>query len=97
MEAYQKLIPIGIIHSPYSKAEGTPIQSAYAEGAEDSIEILPEFWDGLSDLDGFECVWLIYFFDRTAYPRLKVIPFRDIIERGVFATRAPSRPNFIGF
>jgi tRNA-Thr(GGU) m(6)t(6)A37 methyltransferase TsaA len=88
--------PIGVIHSPFTKAEGTPIQPIYAEGTEGTVEIFPEFGDGLVDLDGFERVWLIYLFDRASPAKLKIVPFRDSVERGVFATRAPSRPNPIG-
>jgi tRNA-Thr(GGU) m(6)t(6)A37 methyltransferase TsaA len=92
----QQLRRIGVIRSPFKKTEGTPIQPVYAAGAEGTIEIFPEFGDGLSDLDGFERIWLIYLFDRSSPTKLKVIPFRDNVERGLFATRAPSRPNPIG-
>lgn len=58
--------------------------------------IRPEFVDGLQDLAGFERIWLVYWFDRSRPSTLKVVPFRDSVERGVFSTRAPSRPNPIG-
>lgn len=93
MKQYKK---IGIIHTPFKDIQGTPIQHIYAEGVEGVVEIFPEFSEGISDLDGFERIWLIYLFDRASVPRLKVIPFRDTVLRGVFATRAPSRPNPIG-
>ncbi len=90
------LKPIGVIHSPFKDADGTPIQPAMAQGAEGTVEVLPEYSEGLRDLDGFERIWLLYWFDRSCEAKLKVVPFRDTEERGLFATRAPCRPNPIG-
>jgi tRNA (adenine37-N6)-methyltransferase len=87
---------IGTVHSPFRHAAGTPIQSAMAQGAEGSVEVLPEFVPGLKDLEGFERIWLLYWFDRATPERLTVKPFLDAREHGVFATRAPCRPNPIG-
>jgi len=50
----------------------------------------------LVDLDGFERIWLIYWFDRSRTPQLSVLPYRDTRERGLFATRVPARINPIG-
>jgi len=88
--------PIGLIRTPFASPEGTPIQPATASGAEGRIEIFPDYAEGLQDLDGFERIWLIYWFDRGRPPAMRVIPFRDTVPRGLFATRAPSRPNPIG-
>jgi tRNA-Thr(GGU) m(6)t(6)A37 methyltransferase TsaA len=88
--------PIGVIHSPHSEAKGTPIQPRYSEGFEGTVELLPEYGEALADLDGFERIWLIYAFDRSDGWKPKVTPFRDTVERGLFATRAPKRPNAIG-
>jgi tRNA (adenine37-N6)-methyltransferase len=88
--------PIGIIHSPFKEAAGTPIQAAMAEDAEGWVEILPEFTAGLKDLEGFERIWLCYWFDRAVPVQLLVKPFLDEHRRGVFATRSPCRPNPIG-
>ena len=87
---------IGMVHSPFREAAGTPIQSAMAQGVEGSVEVLPEFVPGLRDLEGFERIWLLYWFDRATPTRLVVKPFLDQQEHGVFATRAPCRPNPIG-
>ena len=87
---------IGTVHSPFVRAAGTPIQSAMAQGVEGSVEVFPEFVPGLQDLDGFERVWLLYWFDRATAARLFVKPFLDQQEQGVFATRSPCRPNPIG-
>lgn len=88
--------PIGVIHTPNTRAEETPIQPVFAEGVQGQAEILPEFADGLQDLDGFSHVWLLYWFHRAGAPRLTVQPFLQDTEHGVFATRAPTRPNPIG-
>ena len=94
--AMMELKPIGVIHSPWTEAAGTPIQTATAKGVEGQVEVFPEFAAGLRDLDGFERIWLLYWFHRAAPARLKVVPFLDDRERGIFATRAPCRPNPIG-
>jgi tRNA (adenine37-N6)-methyltransferase len=91
-----ELTPIGLIHSPHRQPEGTPIQPRYAEAVEGTVEVFPEFAPGLRDLNGFERIWLLYWFDRTPAAQLVVVPFRDCQTRGIFATRAPSRPNPIG-
>jgi tRNA-Thr(GGU) m(6)t(6)A37 methyltransferase TsaA len=91
------LRPVGVIHSPHTKAEATPIQPIYARGVLGRAEIFPEYADGLQDLEGFSHVFLIYWFHQARSPQLIVKPFLDDATRGVFATRAPCRPNPIGF
>ena len=91
-----ELTPIGLIHSPHRQAEGTPIQSRWAAGIEGTVELFPEFAPGLRDLEGFDRIWLLYWFDRARAAQLEVVPYLDTQKRGVFATRAPSRPNPIG-
>ena len=73
-----------------------PIQPAGADGVRGTIELLPEFVEGLKDLDGFSHVTLLYHLHRARDARLTVVPFMDTVPRGVFATRAPRRPNPIG-
>jgi tRNA-Thr(GGU) m(6)t(6)A37 methyltransferase TsaA len=91
-----KLKPIGIIRTPFTMPAGTPIQPAYAQGAEGRVEVFEKFADGLKDLDGFDRIWLLYWFDRVSQVNLHVKPFMDTVQRGLFATRAPCRPNPIG-
>jgi tRNA-Thr(GGU) m(6)t(6)A37 methyltransferase TsaA len=91
------LRPIGVIRSPHSEAEATPIQPVYAQGVSGRAEILPEYADGLRDLEGFSHIVLIYWFHKAPSPPLIVKPFLDDATRGVFATRASCRPNPIGF
>lgn len=91
-----KLKPIGIIHSPFSQTDGIPIQPVFAQGCEGTVEVYGEFKEALLDLDGFERIWLLYWFDRASEFKLKVKPYMDDRWHGLFATRAPSRPNPIG-
>ncbi len=88
--------PIGIIHSPFAEPGDMPIQPLGALGIKGSIDLNPEFEAGLKDLDGFSHIILIYHFHLSKGYALDVIPFLDDTERGVFATRAPRRPNSVG-
>lgn len=88
--------PIGIIHTPFAKPEGTPIQPAAGEGVEGRIEIFPEFAEGLKDLDGFSHIILLFHLHLSRRCKLQAKPFMDDEERGVFAIRSPARPNPIG-
>ena len=88
--------PIGIIHSPNKTPKGTPIQSASAKNISGEIEVYPEYADGLKDLDGFSHIILLYHFHLVKKQKLILKPFMDDVPHGVFATRAPSRPNPIG-
>jgi len=90
------LKPIGVIHSPFKEQRGTPIQPSMASGAAGWVEVFPKYGQALEDLEEFERIWLIYWIDRAGESRLKVIPYLDDKEHGVFATRAPSRPNPLG-
>ncbi len=89
--------PIGTIHSPFKDIKGMPIQSTGAKGEEGYLEIKSEFAGGLKDIEGFSHIILIYHFHRSKNHSLTVEPFLGKNSRGVFATRAPKRPNPIGF
>jgi tRNA-Thr(GGU) m(6)t(6)A37 methyltransferase TsaA len=88
--------PIGTIHSPFNAVEGMPIQPPGASGVRGRVEILPEYAPALQDLDGFSHIILLYHFHRAGPLQLTVVPFMDARPRGLFATRAPRRPNPIG-
>jgi tRNA-Thr(GGU) m(6)t(6)A37 methyltransferase TsaA len=90
------LTPIGIIHSPVKKIAGAPIQPTAAKGIAGYVKVAPEYVDGLKDLEGFSHIILIYYFHLSQGYKLRVKPFLDNTERGLFATRAPKRPNPIG-
>jgi len=88
--------PIGVIHSPFRSGEDVPIQAAYARNIEGTVEVFPEYTQGLKDLDQFSHLILIYHFHQSKGYELQVRPFLDSQPRGVFACRAPRRPNPIG-
>jgi tRNA-Thr(GGU) m(6)t(6)A37 methyltransferase TsaA len=88
--------PIGLIHSPFTETTGMPIQPPGASEIEGSIEVFSEFVPGLQDLDGFSHLILLYHFHQVQQTKLTVTPFLDSLPHGVFATRAPTRPNPIG-
>jgi tRNA-Thr(GGU) m(6)t(6)A37 methyltransferase TsaA len=88
--------PIGTIHSPFADLDQMPIQPTGEASAPGSVEVFREFADGLKDLGGFSHVILIYHLHKAGPARLRVTPFLDDQPHGVFATRAPTRPNPIG-
>jgi tRNA-Thr(GGU) m(6)t(6)A37 methyltransferase TsaA len=89
-------LPIGIIHSPFHDLAGMPIQPTSDVSAPGTLDIFPEFVPGLKDLDGFSHLILLYHLHHAGPARLEVTPFLDSQPRGIFATRAPTRPNPIG-
>jgi len=89
-------VPIGIVHSRFKEPKGVPIQSVAAKGVEGTVEIFPKYVEGLEDLEGFSHIILIYHFHLAKCSSLKVKPYMDDRIHGVFATRAPARPNPIG-
>ena len=88
--------PIGIIHSPFKTIDGIPIQPAAASGIQGEVSVDKEYSGGLKSLAEFSHIILIYHFHLTNGYKLEVIPFMDDVEQGLFATRAPGRPNPIG-
>lgn len=88
--------PIGIVRSPFGEKVEAPRQGPLAAGVKGTVEVAAEYQDALDDLDGFDRIWLIFWFDRASGWRPKVLPPRSEEKRGVFATRSPHRPNPIG-
>jgi tRNA-Thr(GGU) m(6)t(6)A37 methyltransferase TsaA len=88
--------PIGLICSAFKELEGMPIQSTSKASGPGRVEIFPEYQDGLKDLDGFSHIILLYYMHVAREQSLTVTPFLDTSPRGIFATRAPTRPNPIG-
>jgi len=88
--------PIGVIHSPFKQPQGTPIQPSAAGNIDGTVEVFPEYVEGLKDLDGFSHIILIYHFHLLKNSGLIVKPNMDNNTHGVFAMRAPTRPNPIG-
>jgi len=86
---------IGIIHSPFMEKDQTPIQSSRSR-AIGLVELYPEFADGLKDIEDLSHIHLLYVFHESSGFTLRVKPFLDDQEHGIFATRYPCRPNPIG-
>ena len=87
---------IGLIRSPFKDIEGMPVQPAGAAGVAGRLEIDPEYAEGLKDVEGFSHLIVLYHFHMVREVQLTVTPFLDTRPRGVFATRAPKRPNPLG-
>lgn len=96
MEDKIRLKPVGVVHSPFKEPNGTPIQPTAALDVEGSVEVFPEYVDGLKDLEGFSHIILLCYMHMAGRPKLHVRPFMDDELHGVFAVRAPARPNSIG-
>ncbi|MCD4829955.1 MAG: tRNA (N6-threonylcarbamoyladenosine(37)-N6)-methyltransferase TrmO [Candidatus Cloacimonetes bacterium] len=90
------LEPIGILHTPHRSLANIPIQPAGAADIHGTAEVYAAWAAGLADLDGFSHAILIYEFHLVRDKRLSVVPFLDDRPRGIFATRAPTRPNPLG-
>jgi tRNA-Thr(GGU) m(6)t(6)A37 methyltransferase TsaA len=88
--------PIGIIHTPFKQPKGTPIQPKAGKGVRGTIDLDPTYAAGLADLDGFSHIILLFHCHLSGPFQLTVKPFLDDQPRGLFATRAPSRPSPIG-
>lgn len=109
--------PIGIVHSPFVQAQGTPVQPfaarehlggcadplelpfaprTSAQGGVGTLEINAEWEEALLHLEGFSRAWILFWCHRSAPAQKVAIPYRDTVPHGLFATRAPARPNPIG-
>ncbi len=87
---------IGVVRSPFTEQRGTPIQPAFGDGTRGTIELDPQYAPALKDLEDFDRIWIVCHLDRAGPYRPVVVPYLDEVPRGLFATRAPSRPNPIG-
>jgi len=88
--------PIGVIRSPFKETTGMPINVRDGRKALGEVHVYKKYAPGLKDIEGFDRIWLIFWLHRARKPKLTVTPYMDRNPRGVFATRAPSRPNPIG-
>ena len=88
--------PIGIVHSPFKSLENIPNQSFNAKDIERSVEIYPEFQEGLNGLKDFPHLILLCHFHQSKGYKLMVYPYGKNHLRGLFSTRSPRRPNPIG-
>jgi len=88
--------PIGYVRSPYQETREVPRGLGAKHEAEGILEILPEFAQGLTDIEGFSHLFVLWTFDRSEGFELMGTPPSDNRSHGVFATRSPFRPNPIG-
>ncbi|PVZ68837.1 tRNA (N6-threonylcarbamoyladenosine(37)-N6)-methyltransferase TrmO [Pelagibaculum spongiae] len=88
--------PIGVINTSFTEKSGVPIQAKYGDEFVGEILLETQYVEGLKDLDGFSHIHLIYHFNQHSDYQLQVVPYMDDQPRGVFATRAPTRPSGIG-
>src|SRR5262245_22907455 len=88
--------PIGTIRSPYTDTAQIPKGCGAEHLAEGALEIRPELEPGLTDIEGFSHLFILWVFHQSSGPALLVTPPADNREHGVFATRSPRRPNPIG-
>jgi len=96
MNAEIRYKPIGIIHTPYRTRDDVPSSTRRGRDTNGTVEISPEFSGGLKDLHGFSHIVLVFHLHESKEFKLFVKPPLDTVERSVFATRSPSRPNPIG-
>jgi tRNA-Thr(GGU) m(6)t(6)A37 methyltransferase TsaA len=88
--------PIGVIHSPHKVMSKTPIQPVLCSDIEGTVVLDAEYADGLKDLQGFSHIYLFYYFHQSQKTCLRLKPYLSDQEHGIFATRAPHRPNKLG-
>jgi tRNA-Thr(GGU) m(6)t(6)A37 methyltransferase TsaA len=90
-----KFKPIGYIESTFKKKDEVPRQF-FKSNTMGKIEIYEQYKEGLSDLDGFSYIYVLYLFHKSEGYKLKIKPYFGSSERGLFSTRYPERPNPIG-
>jgi tRNA (adenine37-N6)-methyltransferase len=89
--------PIGYVHSPYRETTAVPKGFGARHVAEGTIEMIRGLEEGLTDIEGFSHLYVIWVFDRSdGYTLLDRVPTDPDHAHGVFATRSPRRPNPLG-
>jgi tRNA-Thr(GGU) m(6)t(6)A37 methyltransferase TsaA len=91
-----RMKPIGFIRSAFTETSQIPKGLGAEHRAEGVLEVLPEYSEGLLDIEGFSHLFIIWVFDRSESVELVGTPPSDNKPHGVFATRSPYRPNPIG-
>ena len=87
---------IGVIHSPHKELSKIPIQPVFCKDIEGTVLLNAEYVDGLKDLEKFSHIYLFYYFHQSQKTSLRIKPYLSDEEHGIFATRAPHRPNKLG-
>ena len=97
MEKPITMHPIGVVHSPYKAAKGTPIQGVFDDKKVQAwVELKEKYVAGLKDLDGFSHAILLYHFHLSSKEEIVGKPYLEAEKHGIFAMRSPHRPNHIG-
>ncbi len=98
MKKFRKICyePIGFVRSARKDPAGMPVQPIYAKGYKGVVEVKPELIEGLRYLEDFSHIFLIAHMHLKKEKKLTVVPHFHDREKGIFATRAPARPNPIG-
>ena len=96
MQPVYQMQPIGSVQGPYEEAAQIPKGCGARHEAEGVLEILPEYEQGLTDIEGFSHLYVLWVFDRVEGFDLLATPPTDTRPHGVFATRMPRRPNPLG-
>ena len=91
-----ELQSIGVIRSPHKALSEIPIQPVFCEGIEGRVELDVQYQAGLKGLEGFSHIYLFFSFHESQKTCLKIKPYLSDEEQGIFASRAPHRPNKIG-
>ena len=91
-----RMDPIGTVRSPYTETSQIPKGMGATHQAEGILEVLPIYEAGLTDIEGFSHLYVLWVFDRVTGYDLMAAPPSDTRPHGVFATRSPRRPNPIG-
>jgi tRNA-Thr(GGU) m(6)t(6)A37 methyltransferase TsaA len=92
-----EFVPIGILKTPYESKSGIPIQGIFDPASDGKAEIFEEYEEGLTDIEGFSHLIIIYVFHLSEGYDLVCKPYMEEKLHGVFSVRAPKRPNPIGF
>ncbi len=93
--AEMRLKAIGVVHSPFQEPGEIPRGKELRE-SESKIEVFPEYAGGLKDVEGFSHLYILYWMHRASPAAVLAKPRLDDKMRGLFATRAPHRPNPLG-
>lgn len=91
-----EMVPIGFVRSPHAGKDTIPKGPGARHEAEGIIELEPSFEGGLTDIEGFSHLYVIWVFDRAGAPEVMAHPPTADRPHGVFSTRSPRRPNPIG-
>jgi tRNA (adenine37-N6)-methyltransferase len=91
-----ELNPVGVVDSPYKFKNETPHQGRFSNELS-KIRVFNNYVDALDGVERCQYLIVLYLFDRTEHVLLRVVPHGRVKKRGLFSTRAPVRPNPIGF